>query len=225
MKNSRLLLPANKNYEYGYESAYKLAGEQLAQIRDIRQQSLNSGAQYLEVDSKKVITIEYLNQPYQIVLPDIEISLVDSQEEVPMRDKLLILHYFIRAKGVPLTKKIITYQELPQGALYFPTFSKRVIKPLLTHFGQEPQRLVTVAEKLGGHKVDCGDVAVIINAFRRVPVTIVLWRGDDEFAPEGSILFDNTISDYLFGEDIVVLCETISWRLVKFLKETRDGLS
>ena len=225
MKNSRLLLPANKNYEYGYESAYKLAGEQLAQLTDIRQQCLNSGAQYLEADSRKVITIEYLNRPYQIVLPDIEISLVDSQEEVPMRDKLLILHYFIRAKGIPLTNKIITYQELPQGALYFPTFAKRVIKPLLTHFGQEPQRLVTVAEKLGGHKVDCGDVAVTIDAFRRVPVTIVLWRGDDEFAPEGSILFDDTISDYLFGEDIVVLCETISWRLVKFLKETRDGLS
>jgi len=92
MKNSRLLLPANKNYEYGYESAYKLAGEQLAQLTDIRQQCLNSGAQYLEVDSRKVITIEYLNQPYQIVLPDIEISLVDSQEKVPMRDKLLILH-------------------------------------------------------------------------------------------------------------------------------------
>jgi len=73
--------------------------------------------------------------------------------------------------------------------------------------------------------VDCGDVAVTINAFRRVPVTIVLWRGDDEFAPEGSILFDVTISDYLFGEDIVVLCETISWRLVEFQKEAQDGLS
>ncbi|MAF86171.1 MAG: hypothetical protein CL875_06855 [Dehalococcoidales bacterium] len=225
MKNSRLLLPVNKNYEYGYESAYKLAGEQLAKLKDIRQQCLNSGAQYLEVDSKKVITIEYLNQPYQVVLPDVEISLVDSQEEIPTRDRLLILHYFIRAKGVPITNKIITYQELPQGALYFHVFAKRVIKPLLTHFGQEPQRLITVAEKLGGHKVDCGDIAVTINAFRRVPVTIVLWRGDDEFAPEGSILFDDTISDYLPAEDVVVLCETISWKLVTFLKEAQDGLS
>jgi hypothetical protein len=225
MKSSRLLLPVNKNYEYGYESAYKLAGEQLAKLKDIRQQCINSGAQYLEVDSKKVITIEYLNQPYQVVLPDVDISLVDSQDEVQTRDSLLILHYFIRAKGVPTTNKIITYQELPQGALYFPMFAKRVIKPILTHFGQEPQRLITVAEKLGGHKADGGDIAVTINAFRRVPVTIVLWRGDDEFAPEGSILFDDTISDYLLAEDIVVLCETISWKLVTFLKEAQDGLS
>ena len=223
MENSRLLLPAHKNYEYGYDSAYKVACEQLAKIEDIKQQCLNSGAQYLAVDSKEVITIEYLNQSYQIVLPDIEISLTDSQEEVPIRDKLLILHYFIQARGTPATNKMVAFKELPQGANYFPTFSKRAIKPLLNHFGQEPHRLINAAEKLGGHKVDCGDVAVTINAFRRVPITIVLWRGDDEFAPEGSILFDNNITDYLSGEDIVVLCETISWRLVKFLREAQGA--
>jgi len=225
MKNSRLLLPAHKNYEYGYDSAYKLACEQLAKIEDVKQQCLNSGAQYLAVDSKEVITIEYLNQSYQIALPEIEVSLMDSREKVPIRDKLLILHYFIQAKGTPITNKIIAYKELPEGANYFPTFAKRVVKPLLAHFGQEPQRLIKAAEKLGGNKADCGDVAVTINAFRRVPITIVLWRGDAEFAPEGSMLFDSTISDYLSGEDINVLCETVSWRLVKFLKETQDGLS
>ena len=223
MKNSRLILPTYRDYEYGYESAYKLAGEQLAEVEDIKQQCLNSGAQYLEAGSKKVITIEYLNQSYQIVLPDIEISLTDSQEEVPIRDKLLILHYFIQARGTPTTNKMVAFKELPQGANYFPTFSKRAIKPLLNHFGQEPHRLINAAEKLGGHKVDCGDVAITINAFRRVPITIVLWRGDDEFAPEGSILFDNNITDYLSGEDIVVLCETISWRLVKSLREAQGA--
>jgi len=223
MENSRLLLPAHKNYEYGYESAYKLACEQLAKIEDIKQQCLNSDAQYRETDSKKIVTIEYLNQSYQIVLPDIGISLMDSREEVPIRDKLLILHYFIQAKGTPITNKIIAYKELPEGADYFPTFAKRAIKPLLDYFGNEPQRLINAAQKLGGHKADYGDVAVTINAFRRVPITIVLWRGDDEFAPEGSILFDNNITDYLSGEDIVVLCETISWRLVKSLREAQGA--
>jgi len=51
-----------------------------------------------------------------------------------------------------------------------------------------------------------------------VPVTIVLWQGDDEFAPQGSIMFDAAICDYLSTEDITVLCETITWRLVNFLR-------
>ena len=210
------------NSEYGYELAYKLAGEQLARFDNIEQQCRKSGTRYRVVDSQKIILLEYLNQSYRIVFPDIDVSLMDSEEEVPIRNKILILHYFNRAKGTPLTGHKIAYKELPEGTTYFPTFSKRAIKPLLDHFGREPERLIDAAKKLGGHKVDYGDVAVTINAFSYVPITLVLWRGNGEFAPEGSILFDNTVSDYLATEDINVLCETISWKLVGYLRETQD---
>jgi len=206
----------NKNKaEYGYELAYKLACEQLANIDDIEQQCLKSGAQCQIIGSKRVITTEYLNQSYLISLPDIEFSLMDSEEVIPLRDKILILHYLSQAKGTPLTNKAISYKELPEGSNYFPTFSKRAIKPILDQFGEEPERLVDVAAKFGGHKVDYGDVAVTINVFPRVPITFVLWKGDEDLPPEGNILFDSTIPDYLSTEDINVLCETIAWRLVK----------
>jgi len=201
-------------FEYGYELAYKLACDQLANIDNIEQQCLKSGAQYQVIDSKRVITTEYLNRSYLISLPDIEISLMDSEETIPLRDKILILHYLSQAKGTPLANKIISYKELPEGSNYFPIFSKRAVKPILDHFGREPERLVDVAAKLGGFEVDYGDVAVTINAFPRVPITFVLWKGDEEFPPEGNILFDSTIPDYLSTEDINVLCEAIAWRLV-----------
>jgi len=225
MENRALSSPNVKNDEYGYGLAYKLAGEQLAKISDIEQQCLKSGAQYQVIDSQKVILVEYLNQSYQVTLPDVEISLGDSEETVPLREKILILHYLTQARGTPLSNKIITYKELPEGANYFRTFSKRAIKPLVDHFGQEPGQLVNTAEKLGGRRVDYGDVAVTIDAFSRVPVTLVLWRGDEEFPAEGSILFDSTISDYLATEDINVLCEIIAWRLVKLLRAGGDNYS
>jgi hypothetical protein len=43
----------------------------------------------------------------------------------------------------------------------------------------------------------------------------VLWKGDEEVSPNGNILFDANISDYLSTEDVTVLCETITWKLVK----------
>ncbi|MFC2017482.1 DUF3786 domain-containing protein [Chloroflexota bacterium] len=218
MENRYLSLPNQKSYEYAYELAYKLAGEQLTKIDDIEQQCRKSGAHYQVIDSKKTGTIQYLNQSYLITLPDIEISLVDSEEEVPIRDKVLVLHYFTLAKGTPLANKLITFRELPGGNTYFPTFSQRTIKPILTHFDKEPHLLVEAAERLGGYKADYGDVAVTINAFSRVPITIVLWQGDDEFTPQGGMMFDATISDYLPTEDITVLCETITWRLVRYLR-------
>jgi hypothetical protein len=51
-----------------------------------------------------------------------------------------------------------------------------------------------------------------------IPLTLVLWKGDAEFSAEGTIMFDRTIVDYLPGEDIIVLCQNTSWRLVKLLK-------
>ncbi len=216
MENQSLPLPHQKNYEYANDLAYTFACEQLVKIDDVEQQCRNSGAQYRVIDSKKEIIIRYLNQSYLITLPGIKISLIDDGERVPVRDKVLILHYFITAKGTPTANKLIAFKELPEGKVYSPTFFKRTINPILDHFGKEPRLLVDIAEKLGGHKVDYGDTAVTIEAFSRVPITIILWRGDDEFAPQGTITFDATISDYLSTEDITVLCEAITWRLIRY---------
>ncbi len=220
MESRHFSLPNQQHSEYGYELAYRLAAEQLAKFDNIGQQCLNSGAGYQLIDSQPVITLDYLNQSYRIAFPDIDISLIASEQAVPIRDKLLILHYLAQAKGTPITNQPIAFRELPEGASYFPTFAQRAIKPLLDHFGSQPKLLTATAEELGGHQADYGDVAVTIDAFSYVPITLVLWQGDGEFAPEGNILFDSTISDYLPTYDITVLCETISWKLARRLRET-----
>ena len=214
MKRRSLAPPKQRNYQYGYELALKLASQKLASV-NIEEQCQNAGAELKLSARKNIIILEYLNRSYQITLPEIDVSLLGSQELVQPRAKLLMLHYLIRASGSPITGTKITYKELPDGAGYFPTFYKRAIKPLLDNFGQEAHRLLDTATKLGGHRADYGDLSVTISAFNRVPLTLVLWCGDDELAPEGSILFDSTISGYLSAEDITVLCETIAWRLVK----------
>ncbi len=219
MKSKPLTLPTKK-YEYGYELAFQLAREQLAGIENIEQQCLKSGAEY--DNSRKAVIIKYLNQPYLIKPLDAEVSSM-SGETVPIIDTILILHYFTLAKGTPLSGKVITYKELPEGLLYFPTYYKRTLKPLVNYFGDEPHRLLDVAQKLGGRAADYGDVATTIDAFSRVPVTLVIWKGDEELSPEGSLMFDSTISDYLPTEDITVLCETITWRLIRLLKTGGDN--
>jgi hypothetical protein len=200
MNNSLLSAPGQKNYEYGYKFAYEIASQKLAEMGDIEPLCLNSGAEYKIIDSIPVISLDYLNRRYQVRLPEVDISLADSDEEVPLKDKILLLHYLIQAKGTPLANKTIAYKELPEGTVYFRTFHKR-------------------AKGLGGKKADYGDVAVTVMAFKKVPITFVLWKGDEEFPPNGSILFDATVSDYLSIEDINVLSERIAWKLVRTSRE------
>jgi len=223
MESGELIPTTKKNEEYGHELAYRLAREQLAELDDIEQQCRKSGTQYQLIDSQKAIVIKYLNQSYLITLPNVKVASLSGEEEIPMRDRILILHYLITAKGTPPSDKMITYKELPEGVNYFPTFYKRAIKPLVTHFGNEPQKLLDCAIILGGYRANYGDVAATIDAFSRVPITLVLWKGDDELTPEGNIMFDNNISDYLSTEDINVLSETIAWKLVKLLKAGGDN--
>ena len=221
MQSEKLTPTAKTNEEYGYELAYRLAREKLVEIDNIEQQCRKSGAQYQPTDTRKAIVTKYLNQSYLLTLPDVEVSLLSGEEAIPIRDRILILHYLTTAKGTPLSGKMITYRELPEGTNYFPTFYQRAINPLVTHFGNAPHQLLNCAIILGGYEVDYGDAAVTIEAFSRVPITLVLWKGDDELTPEGNIMFDSNISDYLSTEDRNVLCETIAWKLIKLLKGRR----
>jgi hypothetical protein len=199
-------------WEKGFNLSYKFACEKLAQISDIEEQCRKSGARYIRSTE---IAINYLNQSYHIMISECNILLENSGVEAPLRDKILILHYFTGAKGTSATGKLIAYKQLSGGVSYFPTFSQRAVAPLVQNFGKSPELLMKIAAKLGGHAADYGDMSVTVDAFPHVSITLVLWRGDEELAPNGNILFDANISDYLSTEDVTVLCETIVWKLVK----------
>jgi hypothetical protein len=213
MTPKHLTVPEPGVRAVAHELALKLARQRLAAVADIEKQCRNSGARYLV--GEKTISLDFLGRAYNISFPEGEVAPAEGNEPVPIKDKILILDYFTRAGGAPPTGSTITYKELHDGLNYYPTFAKRAIQPLVTHFGEAPENLIKAAAALGGRRVELGDAAVSIDAFPRVTVTFVLWRGDDEFPPEGSILFDGNISDYLSNDDIHALCENIAWRLVK----------
>jgi hypothetical protein len=220
MTGKRLSVPEPGVREIAHQLAYKLARERLAEIKDIELQCRKSGARYLPEENS--IVLAHLNRNYKISLTDDEVSLVDSAEAVPLRDKILLLHYFTRARGTPLSGKMITYKELQEGINYYPTFFKRAIDPIVNNFKDKPEKLLEIASTMGGRMAEYGDCAVTIKAFPYVLLTIVLWRGDNEFPPDGNILFDSTIPDYLPTEDVTILCEVIAWKLVRLLRTGGD---
>ena len=203
-----------KDRDYGYGLAVKLAREQLAKT-DIAAQCQRSGA--ILLPDQKVVAVDFLDQTFHISFPDGKVTQRD--KEASVHENILVLHYFLKARGTPLTGDVITFKELPEGSGYYPTFYARAIKPLVNRFGGKPEEMVEVAEKLNSRRAGYGDASVSIDAFKNVPITFVLWQGDEEFPPEGSILFDRPISDYLPTEDITAICQVITGRLVKAASE------
>lgn len=214
MESKQLSLPP----QFGSHLAYQMAFQRLAEVGDLESVCRKSGAECSIAGTNRVITVQYLNRLCSVTLPGGEVSQQDSAEPVPLRDSILILHYLFTARGTPLSGKLVTFRELPDGAVYHPTFTKRTIQPLVKNFGADPGSLLEAAAEIGGRKADFGDTGVVIDAFKMVPVTIAMWRGDDEFPPQGNVLFDSSISDYLPTEDVTILSEIITWRLVRAKK-------
>jgi hypothetical protein len=208
------MLPNNDRSIYNLNDALKIAQERFFAV-NIAQQCQNSGA----LHSPEIITLNYLNEIYRINIPSADVAFVDSKAPVPLRDKILILHYFTQAKGTSLTGKQIPYRDLPGGLVYYPTFIKRTIEPLSDFFGKNPTLLAGVGKMLGGRAGEIGDASLIIDAFARVPISVILWQGDDELKAEVNLLFDANITDYLTSEDVTIVCENITWKLINFAKK------
>jgi hypothetical protein len=204
----------NDRTVYNLSDALTIAEKQFA-AADIAQQCLHSGA----LCSPEIVTLNYLNEIYRISIPSTEVAFVNSKQPVPLREKILILHYFTQAKGTPLTGKQIPFRDLPGGLVYYPTFIKRTIEPIAEFFGKDPALLVGVGKMLGARPGETGDASLFIDAFARVPINIILWQGDDELKAEVNILFDANILDYLTSEDVTIVCETITWRLINYAKK------
>lgn len=154
---------------------------------------------------KKFFRVPFLGREYMVTFPEGEISTGREGEDVSLTDRVCILHYLTRASDVSPAGRYVTFKELPNGSIYTGPFNNRAIRPLVSIFGPRPEMLVRAGEMLGGRKADVGDRSVTVNVFPKVPITFVVWEGDEEFPPSGNILYDATAPLHLETEDYALL--------------------
>lgn len=189
------------NLAKGYVTAYKLASEELA-ARDPATICQKAAVSFS--NDEGVFIFKYLGREYKIGSKTGEVSCVDHEDAVTSSVKVLLLHYLLSASDRPLSGRLVSFRDLKNGAaIYYPNFYKRAIIPLIKTFGSCIENLYKAAYKIEGKKEKYGHASVTINVFPMVPVTYVLWEGEDEIQPSGTILFDESVEYFLPAEDIV----------------------
>ena len=175
-----------------------------------------SGGQFIEKSNEPdSMQIKFLNRMVTISWPDLIFS-QDSDKEIKIKEKILIVHYLNNAKKEDLTGELIAYQEIPSARFYLNAFNARSRDPFIAAFGENSDKLPVVAQELfAAQRASLGDVSVTIQAFPKIPITLIIWQGDDEFPPNGTILFDSSIKDNLLSaEDISELVSMIVYPLI-----------
>jgi hypothetical protein len=195
-----------------YKNAIALATTDLSS-RPAKDVALAGGAEYFPDHME----FNYIQHQARIALPGWEISWAPpkDQEEFPLTDQVLVLHYFQGAKNLPLTGDLVAYRQIPGGEFYTDAFHRRAEIPLASVFGGRPGLLSKAAEALGGTlKKGFGDEAAIFRVFPHADILVMLYLADEEFEAHGQVLFDRVIGQYLSNEDISWLGSGLVYRLM-----------
>jgi hypothetical protein len=133
--------------------------------------------------------------------------------------KIVWIHYMTTRGIKDPSGRLMPYRDAPGGALFYDAnFTKRVIRPFVKTFGNDLQSLYNVGEVFGGQKVNNGDASIVLKVLPYMPITYILWSGDEEFEPTASVLFDETAKSWLCAEDLVILASLSVYELIGYKK-------
>ena len=204
-----------------YKAARALAVEELQKLNP-KGVASRSHSQYFFERGQEGLVVPYFGQLRRVVWPEVTVTAGEGEGELPLTEQILILHYLQNTRGLEPEGESVDFRQVPQGSFYWSAFVSRAKKPLLLTFGKDPDFYLEVATHMGGIPHPLGDAAAQFMAFPLVPVTHVLWRGDEEFDPDASILFDVTIPGHLPTEDIAALAGASVYRLMGAARQLKQ---
>lgn len=120
---------------------------------------------------------------------------------------LTVLHYLACADGAPLSGRLITFAQYPDGMVRGGGFDRDAEQLIATRLGLLPEEeLLRRIRSLGGELLpDNADLCVKFSYLPNYPVYLKLWYGDEEFPASGRLLLDDSAPHYLSIEDAVTV--------------------
>jgi hypothetical protein len=157
----------------------------------------------------------FMGDTYEIDLARKSASSVSCN--TPAKDHLtiILLHYLIGSfkEGYAPGGEWVSFKDIEGGEFYYPAYRESVIKPLLRKYGQKPEALLEALGRFKGKKIAEGDIGMELETFPGLYVKVILWKGDDEFGPEATMLYDRNITRIFTMEDVVVFSRFITHNL------------
>ena len=201
--------------------AHKGLWEQLLKL-DCHDTARRAKCQYLASPERYIVTL--LNTDYAVNLSDRQIYSIQqdaSHKNADFLEELCILAYLINAQDLPLADKLVKADALPGGQFFFRGLHSLPAGELEKAFGDCPELLLKIAERFGAGRCEFGDASIQIYVLPRVPLTMIIWRKDEEFDARASILFDRTAASQMPIDALGVAVNLAVKALIKVAAESK----
>lgn len=199
-------LPKQDNYE----QALKIALEVFSR-KDPGRLAEKARGRY----ENRCVIVPHLDREIVLDVDTHRFTIRDTGEEAPIWLAILTLHYLNNSDGRQPTGNLKHFREFKDGLFYEPAFNRRTKEILIGVFGDNPELMIEAGKKLKGKILTSGDASVELGYFPCLPITCILWRGDEDFPPEAAVLFDETAHIYFSAEDMAVAGQMAVLELLK----------
>lgn len=203
---SRPELPKQDNYE----QALKI-GLEIFDRKDPGRTAEKAGAEMVG----RSVVLPHLDRHIVLDVDTHRFTIKETTEEAPIWLSILAIHYLNSADGRQPTSRLKHFREFKDGHFYEPAFNRRTKAVLISVFGEDPSPMLEAARRLNGKTVQTGDAAVELPYFPCLPITCIVWKGDEEFPPEANVLFDETADLFFSAEDMAVAGQMAVLELLK----------
>ncbi len=118
-------------------------------------------------------------------------------DDLARYSRLATVWYLVRARNLPLSGRLIAPRELPGGDIYLKGTHVLPLASLAERYGDNPAAFLDKGGQLGGSPAQYGDASVELTPFPHIGMTLMLWRGDDEFTARADLLLDSSCAAQL----------------------------
>ncbi len=145
------------------------------------------------------------------------------QRPLSQEFQILLIRYLLAPHGGHLTGELVSEKDFPGGSTFFQGPHAMPVNPLIRRYGSSPQSFASRGHELGAKPMALGDVSLTFYPFPLIPVTYILWEGDEEFPPIVTCLFDRSVSKWFEFDMIFTLVLVLTERIVEEDASGREG--
>ena len=163
-----------------------------------------TGAQYDAEQGKFTLTL--LGERYQIAHPEYAIS-AEHPDAFALKSlpcQTFLLRFLLEGRKAEPYGAFKTFREMPWGEMYIQPYTGRVLTRAAFTFGTRVEKFRAACEKMGAQALNHGDAGFQFELLPGYAMQLMVWEGDEEFAPTAQILYSANFETGFAAEDRVV---------------------
>ena len=204
----------------------RLCDEWAEKFTEMNKSELMKGLPEIRLNKEKnAFVLKHFDRTYCVSFETGKIFCVETGKPAERNPAFNIYTLFAYAKeNARLSGEWVPFEKLRNASPFEAAYKKNIILPLGAAFDGKGCLLEEALIKMGGKKINYAEVGYEIKAFECIPMRILFWNGDEEFASQANVLFDMSATDFIHVESTVSIASEALERLCSLADvELRGG--